>query len=119
MNTKILPSILNKTYDNTVLRVKKYFFKITNNLKQDTLELKNAQFRHENQKAFYENKNIPYLLPHQSWSDKKILATVNLLGEQIDVLVKSKNLNKHTLQEAIDKLTPNKKGKIIIKDFND
>ena len=90
-------------------------------LKQDTAALTRKKFNSQSEKlkAYYESKGYPYLLPHQEWSDKKILDTVDLLGNDLNELIKSKTLNKQTLQEAIKKLAPETKGKILIKDFGD
>jgi hypothetical protein len=73
----------------------------------------------ERLKAYYESKGVPYLLPHQEWSDKKILDTIDLLDKDITKMIKSKTINKQTLQESIEKLAPETKGKIIVKDFSD
>lgn len=70
-------------------------------------------------KTYYKNKGIHYLLPHEEWSDDKIFATIKSLGKKLDKLVKSKKLNKQTLQKAVDEMVPKAKGKIIIKDFAD
>jgi hypothetical protein len=73
----------------------------------------------ERLKEFYNHKGLPYLLPHEEWSDKKIIDTVSLLGKDVDKLVEKQALNKHTLQDAIEKIAPSAKGKVIIKDFGD
>lgn len=79
-----------------------------------------ALYRAEKLKEFYAKKGFTYLLPHEVWSDKKILDTIKLLGREVDKLAESKKLNKKTLQKTIDQFIPKCiKGKIIIKDFND
>jgi hypothetical protein len=70
-------------------------------------------------KEFYNKRGVPFLLPNEEWSDKKVLDTVKLLGKKLDDLTESKTLNKQTLQETIDNLAPEAKGKIVIKDFGD
>jgi len=92
-------------------------------LQKDTLALSTVPKRYASQgerlKDFYNSKGIPYLLPNEEWSDKKIFDTINLLGKDLDKLIESKTLNKQTLQENIKKLIPEAEGKIIIKDFDD
>lgn len=79
-----------------------------------------ALYRAEQLKALYAAKNLPYLLPNEVWSDKKIMGAIKLFGTELDKLVESKTLDKKTLQAAINNLLPeNTKGKIIIKDFTD
>lgn len=73
----------------------------------------------ERLKFAYEENGVPYLLPHEEWSDKKILHTVKSFGKELDKLAKEKALDKEVLQEAIEKIIPELKGKIIIKDFAD
>lgn len=75
--------------------------------------------RGEKLKEFYNNAGLPYLLRHEVWSDKKILDAISLIGKELDKLVESKTLNKKTLQEVVDKIIPDAKNKIIIKDFAD
>jgi len=92
-------------------------------LQKDTLTLSPQPKRYASQgerlKDFYNSKGIPYLLPNEEWSDKKIFDTINLLGKDLDKLIESKTLNKQTLQDTIEKLAPEVKGKIEIKDFRD
>jgi len=92
-------------------------------LPNDTVVLKPEPKKYASQaeklKDLYNSKGFPYLLPHEEWSDKKIHDTVNILGNHLDKLVETKRLNKKTLQKAIEKIAPEIKGKIIIKDFND
>lgn len=73
----------------------------------------------EKLKAYYESKGVPFLLPHQEYSDKKIADVVELFGKDIDNLIKNKQLNKETAQAALEKLAQEAKGKIEIKDFVD
>jgi len=90
-------------------------------LQKDTIALTPKRYASQGErlKDFYNSKGYPYLLPHQEWSDKKILEAVNLLGKGLDKLIESKTLNKKTLQKAIEKLAPELKGQIKIKDFGD
>ena len=69
-------------------------------------------------KSFYNSKGVPFLLPHQEWSDKKIMETVKIFGKDLDALVQKNGLNKVSLQELVNKLVPEAKGKIVIKDFS-
>ena len=109
---------------NTLTPVKSAFdgFKFAP-LKKDTLTLNPQPKKYTSQaeklKDFYQSKGVPYLLPSETWSDKKIFDTVKLVGKEIDKLIKMKALNKKTLQDAIEKFAPENKGKIIIKDFQD
>lgn len=73
----------------------------------------------ERLKDYYESKGVPFLLPHQEYSDKRIADTIELLGKDIDNLIKNKQLNKETIQKTLEKLAPEAKGKIEIKDFVD
>jgi hypothetical protein len=75
--------------------------------------------QNERLKDYYESKGVPFLLPHQQYSDKRIADAVELLGKNIDNLIKNKKLNKKTAQKALEKITPEAKGKIKIKDFVD
>lgn len=70
-------------------------------------------------KEFYNNAGVPYLLRHEVWSDKKITRTIKLFGKELDKLAASKTLDKETLQETVNNLVPEAKGKIVIKDFSD
>jgi len=88
-------------------------------LEKDTITLNRFNSQSERLKDFYNSKGIPYLLPHEEWSDKKILDTIKLLGKDLDKLAELKTLNKETLQEALEKLVPEVKGTVIIKDFAD
>ena len=73
----------------------------------------------EKLKAFYNSKGYSYRLPNEEWSDKKIVDTLKLLGNDLDKLVETKKLDKKTLRKAINKLVPESKGKIVVKDFAD
>lgn len=92
-------------------------------LKKDTLVLfkkpKKFNSQAERLKDYYESKGVPFLLPHQEYSDKKIADTIELFGKDIDTLIKNKQLNKETAQIALEKLAAETKGKIEIKDFVD
>lgn len=70
-------------------------------------------------KEFYKNKGkgFLYLLPHEVWSDEKILDTVKSFGKVIDRLAKLKKLNKQNVQASLERLIPEIKDKIIIKDY--
>lgn len=71
-------------------------------------------------KMLYGRENIPYLLPCQIWKDRIIFKAVENFSLTFDHLIKSKNLNKETLQKAIDDILPqHSKGKIIIQDFDE
>jgi hypothetical protein len=71
--------------------------------------------QNERLKDYYESKGVPFLLPHQQYSDKRIADAVELLGKDID----NNQLNKKTAQKALEKIVPEAKGKIQIKDFVD
>lgn len=92
-------------------------------LKKDTFTLykepKKFNSQAERLKAYYESKGVPFLLPHQEYSDKKIADVVELFGKDIDNLIKNKQLNKKTTQTALEKLVPEAKGRIKINDFVD
>ena len=90
-------------------------------IEKDTVELSSKKFNSqaERLKSFYESKGYPYLLPHQEWSDKKILDTVSVLGKKVDALVDAKLLNKKSLQVVVENIAPELKGKVEIKDFGD
>lgn len=71
-------------------------------------------------KMLYGKENIPYLLPCQIWKDRKIAKSVEKFSQTFSDLIKSKNLNKESLQKAVDEILPqHAKGKIIIQDFDD
>lgn len=71
-------------------------------------------------KEIYNRVGLPYLLPHEIWSDNKILNTMKWLGKKLDKLEKSNALNKKTLQDTINKILPKRfKDRIIIKDLVD
>lgn len=78
-----------------------------------------ACFQNERKlKTFYNHMGQKYLLPAEIWSDKKIADAIKLLGKNLDILEKSRNLNKDSVQEAVNKILPNDaKGIIQIKDF--
>lgn len=68
----------------------------------------------------YAKKGFRYLLPNETWSDKRILNTVSLFGEKINTLIKSENLTKSSIQNSIKSILPKGAiGKIIVKDFTD
>lgn len=70
-------------------------------------------------KKLYSSKGLPYLLPHEVWSNEKIFSTIALLGKNLDKLADAGKLNKESVQETMDLLIPEAKDKIIIKDFAD
>lgn len=70
-------------------------------------------------KKFYDSEGFNYLLPNEVWSDKKIFAAIKILGKQLDRLEESNNLNKKTIQQAVETIAPQTKGRIVIKDFKD
>lgn len=92
-------------------------------LKEDAVNLtskvKKFNSQAEKLKDYYTSKGIPYLLPSEEWSSKKILETVQTFGENLDEMINSKTLNRQTLQNAVEKLAPEAKDKIVIKDFSD
>lgn len=81
---------------------------------------KAAMYRTTQLSAKYAEKGFRYLLPHEVWSDGKILQTVRDFGKTLDELANNNLLNKETFQEAVNKILPeHAKGKIVIKDFSE
>lgn len=81
---------------------------------------KAAMHRTTHLSAKYAEKGFRYLLPHEVWSDGKIMQTVRDFGKTLDELANNNLLNKETFQEAVNRILPeHAKGKIVIKDFSD
>ena len=69
-------------------------------------------------KNLYAKKDLTYLLPYQTWGNKKIIKFVDNFGKTFEKLWETSNLNKKTLQKAINDFLPNHaKNKIMVEDF--
>lgn len=94
-------------------------------LEKDTLAIiEKSQTRRFNSqaerlKAYYESNGVPFLLPHEEWSDGKISKVMELFNKNLDHLAETKELSKETLNEAIKRFIPEIKGKVEFMDFDD
>lgn len=93
-----------------------------NNYQNPSFGLKNpkaAAYRAQTLKEKYIKNGIPYLMPNETWSDKKIFDTVEIFGKILDESLQSKTLNKQLLQKTINNFLPdNVKNKIIVKNLS-
>lgn len=79
-----------------------------------------ALYRAKQLQAKYAQEGFGYLLPHEIWSDKKIMKTIRNFSKTLDKLTEKGTLCKETVQEAIVSILPeHAKGRIKVKDFSD
>lgn len=68
--------------------------------------------------SVFAEKHFRYLLPHEVWSDGKIMQTVMNFGKTLDKLIDNGTFGKEHIQSAIDEILPEyARGKIIVKNF--
>lgn len=85
-------------------------------LKVKKSKLLNPQFTIEGRKATFASNGIPFLMPNEILTPKKIDLFFKEFHKDVLDLYKNKCLNKESLQNVVDKYIPNK---VKIKDFSD
>lgn len=69
-------------------------------------------------KEKYAQKGVPYLLPGEKWSDKRIFKTLDRVGQKFDELAEKKELSAVALAGVLATILPqNVSDKIKVKDF--